>query len=58
MARWLRALLALIGIAALFAIPHVTGNEYVLALGVSFATFSTLTLLQLLPGLRGVKRCM
>jgi branched-chain amino acid transport system permease protein len=43
MARWLRALLALIGVAALFAIPHVTGNEYVLALGVSFATFAVLS---------------
>jgi branched-chain amino acid transport system permease protein len=43
MARWLRALLVLMGVAALFAIPHVTGNEYVLALGVSFATFAVLS---------------
>jgi branched-chain amino acid transport system permease protein len=43
MARWLRALLVVVGVAALFAIPHVTGNEYVLALGVSFATFAVLS---------------
>ncbi|MDQ2735688.1 MAG: branched-chain amino acid ABC transporter permease, partial [Pseudomonadota bacterium] len=28
---------------ALFAVPLVTGNEYVLALGVSFATFAVLS---------------
>ena len=43
MARWLRALLVAVGVAALFAIPRVTGNEYVLALGVSFATFAVLS---------------
>ena len=43
MARWLRALLVVVGVAALFAIPRVTGNEYVLALGVSFATFAVLS---------------
>ncbi|HTY76798.1 MAG TPA: branched-chain amino acid ABC transporter permease [Candidatus Bathyarchaeia archaeon] len=37
-----RGCAALVGVAALFAIPRVTGNEYVLALGVSFATFSVL----------------
>ncbi len=42
-AGWLRALLVVLGVAALFAIPKVTGNEYVLALGVSFATFSVLS---------------
>jgi len=42
-AGWLRALLVVLGIAALFAIPGMTGNEYVLALGVSFATFSVLS---------------
>jgi len=39
----LRALLVLLGVAALFAIPQMTGNEYVLALGVSFATLSVLS---------------
>ncbi len=38
----LRALLAAAGIAALMLVPRLTGNEYVLALGVSFATFSVL----------------
>lgn len=42
-AGWLRALLALLGIVALFAVPRLTGNEYVLALGVSFAMFSVLS---------------
>jgi branched-chain amino acid transport system permease protein len=37
-----RALAALAGIAILFAIPGFTRNEYVLALGVSFATFAVL----------------
>ncbi len=37
-----RALLAAAGIAALFLVPRLTTNEYVLALGVSFATFSVL----------------
>jgi branched-chain amino acid transport system permease protein len=40
---WLRALLALLGVAGLFAVPRMTGNEYVLALGVSFAMFSVLS---------------
>jgi branched-chain amino acid transport system permease protein len=39
----LRALLILLSVAALFAIPKLTGNEYVLALGVSFATISVLS---------------
>ncbi len=39
----LRALLILLSVAALFAIPKLTGNEYVLALGVSFATLSVLS---------------
>ncbi|MFI5281018.1 MAG: branched-chain amino acid ABC transporter permease [Gemmatimonadales bacterium] len=43
MAGWLRVPLVVLGVAALFAIPKVTGNEYVLALGVSFATFSVLS---------------
>ena len=37
-----RALLVLLALAVLFAIPRLTGNEYVLALGVSFAMFSVL----------------
>ena len=40
---WLRALLVLLGVAGLFAVPRMTGNEYVLALGVSFAMFSVLS---------------
>jgi len=32
----------LLALAALFAIPRLTGNEYLLALGVSFAMFSVL----------------
>jgi len=40
---WLRALSVLLSVATLFAIPKLTGNEYVLALGVSFATFSVLS---------------
>ena len=43
MAGWLRALLVVLGVGALFAIPRATGNEYVLALGVSFATFAVLS---------------
>jgi branched-chain amino acid transport system permease protein len=39
----LRALLPLLGVAGLFAVPRMTGNEYVLALGVSFAMFSVLS---------------
>ncbi|CAB1057660.1 ABC transporter, permease protein 2 (cluster 4, leucine/isoleucine/valine/benzoate) [Olavius sp. associated proteobacterium Delta 1] len=39
----LRALLVLLSVATLFAIPNLTGNEYVLALGVSFATLSVLS---------------
>jgi branched-chain amino acid transport system permease protein len=31
-----------VGLLALFAVPRLTGNEYVLALGVSFATMSVL----------------
>lgn len=37
-----RALAVLAGIAILFAVPSFTGNEYVLALGVSFGTFAVL----------------
>jgi branched-chain amino acid transport system permease protein len=40
---WLRTLLVLLGVAGLFAVPRMTGNEYVLALGVSFAMFSVLS---------------
>jgi branched-chain amino acid transport system permease protein len=40
---WLRALLVLLGVAGLFAVPRMTANEYVLALGVSFAMFSVLS---------------
>ena len=40
---WLGALGALLGLAVLFAIPRLTGNEYLLALGISFATFSVLS---------------
>ena len=29
---WLRALLVVLGVAGLFAVPRMTGNEYVLAL--------------------------
>jgi branched-chain amino acid transport system permease protein len=39
----LRAVAVVLGVAALFAIPRVTGHEYVLALGVSFATFAVLS---------------
>jgi branched-chain amino acid transport system permease protein len=39
----LRALFVLLSVAALFAIPKLTANEYVLALGVSFAAFSVLS---------------
>jgi branched-chain amino acid transport system permease protein len=42
-ARWLRGLLVALGIAALFAVPKATGNEYVLALGISFAMFCVLS---------------
>ncbi len=42
-AGWLRAVAVVLGVGALFAIPRVTGNEYVLALGVSFATFAVLS---------------
>jgi len=37
-----RAFLVLLVLAVLFALPRLTGNEYVLALGVSFAMFSVL----------------
>lgn len=37
-----RALLVIAGLIALFVVPMVTRNEYLLALGVSFATFSVL----------------
>ena len=43
MAGPLRALPVGLGVAALFAIPRLTANEYVLALGVSFATFAVLS---------------
>ncbi|RYF76999.1 MAG: branched-chain amino acid ABC transporter permease [Comamonadaceae bacterium] len=38
-----RAVLVLLGLALLFAVPSFTRNEYVLALGVSFATFAVLS---------------
>ena len=38
----MRALAVAAGLIALFAVPQVIGNEYVLALGVSFATMSVL----------------
>jgi len=41
-ARPLLALAVAVGLLALFAVPRLTGNEYVLALGVSFATMSVL----------------
>ena len=37
-----RAFLVLLVLAVLFALPRLTGNEYVLALGVSFTMFSVL----------------
>jgi len=37
-----RTLLVLLALAVLFAIPRLTGNEYLLALGISFAMFSVL----------------
>ena len=37
-----RVALTTAGIAALMLVPRMTGNEYVLALGVSFATFAVL----------------
>lgn len=39
---WLRALAVVAGVVLLFAIPRLTGNEYVLALGISFAAMSVL----------------
>ena len=39
----LRALAVLAGLMALFAIPKLTGNDYLLALGVSFAALSVLS---------------
>ncbi len=39
----MRAALVVIGLALLFAVPSFTRNEYVLALGVSFATFAVLS---------------
>lgn len=39
---WARAFLVVLGLAILFAIPRLTSNEYLLALGVSFAMFSVL----------------
>ncbi|MBI3372759.1 MAG: branched-chain amino acid ABC transporter permease [Betaproteobacteria bacterium] len=38
-----RALAFVIGLMVLFAIPKLTGNEYVLALGISFAALSVLS---------------
>lgn len=38
-----RALAFAAGVVALFAIPKLTGNEYVLALGISFAALSVLS---------------
>ncbi|CAN5867151.1 branched-chain amino acid ABC transporter permease [soil metagenome] len=38
----LRALAVIVGVAALFALPQLTGNEYIFALGVSFAAMSVL----------------
>lgn len=39
----MRAALVVIGLVLLFAVPSLTRNEYVLALGVSFATFAVLS---------------
>lgn len=39
----MRAALVAIGLVLLFAVPSFTRNEYVLALGVSFATFAVLS---------------
>ena len=39
--RW-RALAVALGVIALFALPLLTRNEYLMALGVSFAVFSVL----------------
>lgn len=39
----MRAALVVIGLVLLFAVPSFTRNEYVLALGVSFATFAVLS---------------
>jgi branched-chain amino acid transport system permease protein len=41
--RWLPAAAVTVGLVALFALPQVTGNEYVLALGASFAAMSVLS---------------
>jgi branched-chain amino acid transport system permease protein len=50
-----RALAFLAAVALLFAVPTYTSNEYVLALGVSFATFSVLaTGLNLVYGYTGL----
>ncbi|MBI1963000.1 MAG: branched-chain amino acid ABC transporter permease [Candidatus Rokubacteria bacterium] len=39
----LRALAVLAALAALFGVPRLSANEYLLALGISFATFSVLS---------------
>jgi len=39
----MRATLVVVGLVLLFAVPSFTRNEYVLALGVSFATFAVLS---------------
>jgi branched-chain amino acid transport system permease protein len=41
--RWLPAAAVAVGLVALFTLPQVTGNEYVLALGASFAAMSVLS---------------
>lgn len=54
MKRW-QALALAAGLVVLFAVPAFTKNEYVLALGVSFATFSVLaTALNLVYGYTGL----
>lgn len=54
MKRW-QWLALVAGLAVLFAVPAFTKNEYVLALGVSFATFSVLaTALNLVYGYTGL----
>ncbi len=39
----LRALAVLVALAVLFGVPRLSANEYLLALGISFATFSVLS---------------
>jgi branched-chain amino acid transport system permease protein len=52
---WPPAVLVALAVVALFMVPRLSGNEYVLALGISFATFAVLaTGLNLVYGYTGL----